>query len=97
MTSSRSSVDRRVLLSSLALLPAFPGILASPARTELAQQSPTALASWNEGPVKQAIIDFVQATTDRVNLKFVPPEDRIATSIRIARYGSSTLCAFREH
>src|SRR5215469_6849831 len=29
--------------------------------------------------VKQAIIDFVRATTDQASPKFVPPEDRIAT------------------
>jgi phosphoglycolate phosphatase-like HAD superfamily hydrolase len=37
------------------------------------------LASWNEGPTKQAIIDFVRVTTDPASPKFVPPEERIAT------------------
>ena len=37
------------------------------------------LASWNDGPAKQAIIDFVRATTDQGSPKFVPPEDRVAT------------------
>ncbi len=37
-----------------------------------------ALPSWNDGPAKQAILAFVQATTDRSNPKFVPPEARIA-------------------
>ena len=37
------------------------------------------LPSWNDGPAKQAILDFVQATTDQASPKFVPPEDRIAT------------------
>ncbi|MEW6533229.1 MAG: HAD family hydrolase [Thermodesulfobacteriota bacterium] len=37
------------------------------------------LPSWNDGPVKQAIIQFVQETTDKASLKYVPPEDRIAT------------------
>jgi phosphoglycolate phosphatase-like HAD superfamily hydrolase len=36
------------------------------------------LASWNEGPAKQAILDFVRATTEQGSLKFVPPEERIA-------------------
>jgi phosphoglycolate phosphatase-like HAD superfamily hydrolase len=31
------------------------------------------------GPAKQAIFDFVRATTDRANPNFVPPEERIAT------------------
>ncbi len=35
------------------------------------------LPSWNEGPSKKAIIEFVQATTDKTNPKFVPPEARI--------------------
>jgi hypothetical protein len=37
------------------------------------------LPSWNEGPAKQAIVDFVRATTDKASPKFVPPEERIAT------------------
>jgi hypothetical protein len=37
------------------------------------------LPSWNDGPAKQAIVAFVNATTDKASPKFVPPEDRIAT------------------
>ena len=37
------------------------------------------LPSWNDGSAKKAIIDFVKATTDKNNSKFVPPEERIAT------------------
>jgi phosphoglycolate phosphatase-like HAD superfamily hydrolase len=37
------------------------------------------LASWNEGPAKQAIVDFVKATTDQSSPNFVPPEERLAT------------------
>jgi len=37
------------------------------------------LPSWNDGPAKQAILDFVKTTTDKSNAKFVPPENRIAT------------------
>jgi phosphoserine phosphatase len=37
------------------------------------------LPSWNDGPVKQAILDFVKATTDAASPTFVPPEERIAT------------------
>ena len=37
------------------------------------------LPSWNDGPAKKAIVDFVRATTDKGNPKFVPPEERIAT------------------
>ena len=37
------------------------------------------LSSWNDGPAKQAILDFVHATTDPASPKLVPPEERIAT------------------
>ena len=73
-----SGVSRRALLSALAVLPSLSGVLHSTA----AQAQATAgapLASWNDGPAKQAILDFVRATTDRGSPKFVPPEDRIAT------------------
>jgi len=37
------------------------------------------LPSWNNGPAKQAILNFVKSTTDKSNPNFVPPEQRIAT------------------
>jgi phosphoglycolate phosphatase-like HAD superfamily hydrolase len=37
------------------------------------------LPSWNDGPAKKAIVDFVQATTTAETSKFVPPPERIAT------------------
>ncbi|MGD8376830.1 MAG: HAD family hydrolase [Acidobacteriota bacterium] len=37
------------------------------------------LPSWNEGPTKQSILDFVKATTDETGPDFVPPSERIAT------------------
>jgi phosphoserine phosphatase len=37
------------------------------------------LPSWNDGPAKKAIVDFVQTTTTQGNPKFVPPAERIAT------------------
>jgi phosphoglycolate phosphatase-like HAD superfamily hydrolase len=37
------------------------------------------LPSWNDGPAKKAIIEFVQTTTTQGNPKFVPPAERIAT------------------
>jgi phosphoglycolate phosphatase-like HAD superfamily hydrolase len=43
----------------------------------LAQTDP--LPSWHDGPAKQAIVAFVQATTDQSSPTFVPPEARIAT------------------
>lgn len=37
------------------------------------------LSSWNDGPAKQAILNFVKDVTDRSGPKYVSPEDRIAT------------------
>jgi hypothetical protein len=44
----------------------------------LAQQNTDPLPSWNDGPAKQAIVDFVRATTDKSSPKYVAPEARIA-------------------
>ena len=37
------------------------------------------LPSWNDGPAKKAIVEFVQATTTQGSPKFVAPAERIAT------------------
>jgi phosphoglycolate phosphatase-like HAD superfamily hydrolase len=37
------------------------------------------LPSWNDGPAKKAIGEFVRATTDKASPKYVPTEQRIAT------------------
>jgi phosphoglycolate phosphatase-like HAD superfamily hydrolase len=37
------------------------------------------LGSWNDGPAKQAILDFVKATTTQGGPQFVAPEARVAT------------------
>jgi len=85
MTSHRfiPGVTRRAVLTLAALLP----VLGSPVLTGLSPGGPAhaqtatadPLGSWNDGPAKQAIIDFVRATTDPANPNFVGPEDRIAT------------------
>jgi len=62
---------RRIQLWMLALLSAM--ALAAPA---LAQRDP--LPSWNDGAAKQAIVEFVKATTTKGSPKFVPPAERIA-------------------
>jgi hypothetical protein len=41
-------------------------------------QAADPLASWNDGPAKQAVIEFVRATTTQGSPQFVRPEDRIA-------------------
>src|SRR6476646_9521531 len=37
------------------------------------------LPSWNDGPVKQAIVEFVKVTTTQGSPQFVAPEERVAT------------------
>ncbi|MGH6921622.1 MAG: HAD family hydrolase [Geminicoccaceae bacterium] len=44
-----------------------------------AQAADDPLPSWNDGPAKQAIVEFVEAVTRDGGADFVPPEDRIAT------------------
>jgi hypothetical protein len=44
-----------------------------------AQMSNHPLPSWNEGSAKEAILNFVHATTDPSSKDFVAAEDRIAT------------------
>jgi phosphoglycolate phosphatase-like HAD superfamily hydrolase len=69
-------VDRRALLAAPALL-SLPALLR--VSSAFGQDSSAQLPSWNGGAAKQAIIDFVRATTDQGSPKFVPPEERIAT------------------
>ena len=73
-----SGIDRRTLLSGLALLPALSGgLLAASAQGQ--NVTPGAvLPSWNDGSAKRAIFDFVQSTTNRSSPSHVPLEDRIA-------------------
>jgi phosphoglycolate phosphatase-like HAD superfamily hydrolase len=42
-------------------------------------QAADPLASWNDGPARQAILAFVQTATDPSGPGFVPPAERIAT------------------
>jgi hypothetical protein len=43
-----------------------------------APAQPDALASWNEGPVKKSIADFIERVTMSGGREFVPPAERIA-------------------
>jgi phosphoglycolate phosphatase-like HAD superfamily hydrolase len=71
--------NRRALVSSLALLPALSGPLLTLQASAQTTPSGSTLPSWNDGAAKQAILDFVRATTDQASSKFVRPEQRIAT------------------
>jgi phosphoglycolate phosphatase-like HAD superfamily hydrolase len=53
-------------------------LVASLALTTRAFAQTDPLPSWNDGPARQAIVAFVQATTDPASPKFVPPAERIA-------------------
>jgi phosphoglycolate phosphatase-like HAD superfamily hydrolase len=70
------SLTRRVFI--IALLIAALGAGTEAARAEAPSAADT-LSSWNDGPAKQAIVDFVKATTDPSSPNFVAPEARIAT------------------
>jgi phosphoserine phosphatase len=72
-----SGINRRVVLS-MAVLPVLSETLlpvSAPAQTS---SSGNLLPSWNDGPAKQAIFDFVRTTIDRSSPNWVSPEDRIA-------------------
>lgn len=67
--------SRRGVIAFLAALAITLSLLA--AIPAAAQTDP--LPSWNEGPAKQALLKFAQATTDPSSPSFVAPPDRIAT------------------
>ena len=87
LVARRTRISRRMLLSTLATLPMLAGLRhTAVAQGQLPEPQPTQgqlpvepLPSWNDGPSKQAILDFVHATTDPASPKLVPPEERIAT------------------
>ena len=55
-------------------------LLALSASCATAQAARDPLPSWNDGPAKQAIVDFVAtAPPPKARPKFVPPPERIAT------------------
>ena len=58
--------SRRIIVAALA----YTAIV-----TTAAQADP--LASWNDGPAKQAIVAFVKKTTTGGRPQFVPPDERI--------------------
>jgi phosphoglycolate phosphatase-like HAD superfamily hydrolase len=72
-----SGISRRALLSITAAVSVLPELVVATAAR--AQASAEVLPSWNDGPAKQAIIEFVRATTTQGGPNFVPPEERIAT------------------
>jgi phosphoglycolate phosphatase-like HAD superfamily hydrolase len=76
-SSGLNKPSRRVMLGALVALPVFSGLVGV---TEAqAADSSDPLPSWNDGPAKQAILDFIRVTTDPGSKDLVPPEERIAT------------------
>lgn len=74
-----SSLSRRILLLTLAVLPALSvPLFAVPVRAQTATPA-AALPSWNDGATKQSILNFVAAVTREGSPDFVPPAQRIAT------------------
>jgi hypothetical protein len=69
-------MNRRLLISTAALLPTLSGILLP--ISARAQTLGDPLPSWNEGPTKQAIIEFVRATTTQGSPNFLPLTERNA-------------------
>jgi hypothetical protein len=72
-----TNMSRRNLLSALTALPALPAFLHATGPAQAATSSDP-LASWNYGAAKDAIPEFVRATTDSSNANIVPPEERVA-------------------
>jgi hypothetical protein len=70
-------INRRVLLTTAATLSILLGPMLPILRQAEAQTDP--LPSWNNGPSKRAITDFVARVTRQGGPDFVPPAERIAT------------------
>jgi hypothetical protein len=69
-------LTRRFVLSALAAFPALSATFLR-ASTALAQGGDP-LPSWNDGPTRQSILDFVAAVTREGSPSFVPVPERIA-------------------
>jgi len=76
-----SDLERRALveLTRGDLFKTSAAIAAFAAMSRISSAVEDPLPSWNEGPAKKAILDFVHTTTDHLSSKFVPKEERIAT------------------
>jgi haloacid dehalogenase-like hydrolase len=70
--------SRRAMLAALAAAVPVLSTMLAPMQVR-AQTTADPLASWNDSPRKQAILNFVRATTDKANPKFVAINERIAT------------------
>ena len=71
-----SSIHRQTKINPKVALVSFVAVAVSLATIAASAQDP--LPSWNDGPAKQAIVDFVKATTTEGGPQFVAPEARVA-------------------
>ena len=65
--------------SAKTILFLFVTLVLGGAMIAMATQTPDPLPSWSDGPSKSASIQFVQAVTQEGGVKYVGPEERIAT------------------
>src|SRR5215203_191433 len=72
---SNHGLNRRIVLSTLAVLPTLVGLRPISAR---AQGQTDALPSWNDGATKKAITEFVSRVTVQGGSDFVRPAERVA-------------------
>ncbi|MGO9568134.1 MAG: HAD family hydrolase [Desulfomonilaceae bacterium] len=71
-TQSRVLLLRSLCCSGVAICAVLLTVIQACAQTD-------ALPSWNDGPAKQAIIQFVQGATNESGPNYIAPKDRIAT------------------
>src|SRR5215471_5171553 len=88
-------ISRHTLLEAACLLASMPALIIAASGRARAAGATDVLASWNDGPARQAILDFVQAVTDRSKSTYVAPggPDRDLRSGRHALGRASALCA----
>jgi phosphoserine phosphatase len=75
-TKTKPNKTMKILYKPSVLAAALIGVVAF---TPTIGKAADPLASWNDGAAKQAIEEFVNATTTQGSPQFVPPEERIAT------------------
>ncbi|QCI68254.1 HAD family hydrolase [Phreatobacter stygius] len=78
MSNPFAAPSRRNVVTSAAGLTLL-GLASAPALAQPPVLIPAPLPSWNEGPNRQAILDFVARVTREGGPDFVPPNERIAT------------------
>ena len=80
MRNAVATVTRRTFISIGATAIAFAGV--GSAHGEVSRDESNggdSLPSWNAGPARTAILDFIRDTTDKAGSKYVEPAERIAT------------------